>query len=199
MKCHRSACNGLVHQFLDIEAMVDDSEEDEEAEGGASPGVLPGAFIEDDSTNNSGQAHDSAWRLKPVDNPSREGGWHDFVGSLEKRYASGSKMSQHIVKNNYHHERLPLNPALVSCIENMAGLNCYPFWRVRCKVRLSFPSSSRFPIHTPCLGRLGTSPSFVFMPDDSATTRDAICLHTRLDKIMSVLGGNHEQSSASSS
>lgn len=199
MKRHRSARNGLVHQFLDIEATVDDSEEDEEAEGDASPGVPPGAFIEGDSTNNGDQAHDPAWRLKPVDKPSREGGWHDFVGSLEERYASGSKTSQHIVENNYRHERLPLDPVLVSCIENMAGLNGYPFWRVRCKVRLSFPSSSRFLIHTPCLGRLGTSPSFVFTPDDSATTRDAIRLHTRLDKIMGVLGGNHERSSASSS
>jgi len=43
MKHHRSARNGLVHQFLDIEATVDDSseEEDEEAEGGASAGVPP--------------------------------------------------------------------------------------------------------------------------------------------------------------
>jgi hypothetical protein len=42
MKHHRSARNGLVHQFLDIEATVDDSsEEDEEAEDGASVGVPP--------------------------------------------------------------------------------------------------------------------------------------------------------------
>jgi hypothetical protein len=151
---------------------------------------LLGGFIEDDSAVN--RDHDPALRLSPVDKPAnREGGWHDFVGSLEERYASGSKTSQHIVKNNYSHERLPLCPALVSCIENMPGQNGYPFWRVRCKVRFSFPSSSRFLIHTPCLGRLGTSSSFIFTPDGSAMARDAIRLHTRLDKIMGVLGGNY--------
>jgi hypothetical protein len=42
MKCHRSAHNGLVHHFLDIEGTMDDkSEEDKEAEDGASAGALP--------------------------------------------------------------------------------------------------------------------------------------------------------------
>ena len=42
MKRHHSACNSLVHQFLDIEATVDDSsEEDEEVEGGAWSAGLP--------------------------------------------------------------------------------------------------------------------------------------------------------------
>ena len=147
MKRHR-ARNGLVHRFLDIEATVGDSdEEDEEDEDGASAGVPPdydlqlhllGGFVEDESAIN---AHDPTLGLRPEDNPSnREGGWHDFVGSLEERYASGSKTSQHIVENNYSHERLPLDPALVSCIENMPAHKDYPFWRVRCKVTDSFPS-----------------------------------------------------------
>lgn len=60
IKCHCSARNDLVHQFLDIKVMVNDSEEDEEAEGGASPGVPSGVFIEDNSTINGDQVHDSA-------------------------------------------------------------------------------------------------------------------------------------------
>jgi hypothetical protein len=76
-----------------------------------------------------------------MDKPSnREGGWHNFVTSLGERYASGSKTIQHIVENNDGHERLPLDPALVSCIENMPAHKDYPFWRVRCKVTDSFPS-----------------------------------------------------------
>ena len=139
--------------------------------------------------------------LGQVDKPSdREGGWRDLVASLGERYASGSKTVQHVVEDNCSNER-PLDPALVSSIENITRLpthDDYPFWRVRCKVRFSFPSSSRFLIHIPCLDRLGTSSSFVFTPDGSATARDAIHIHTRLDKIMGVLGGNHERSSASS-
>jgi hypothetical protein len=111
---------------------------------------LLGGFIEDESPVNREQAYDPALMLRPVDKTSnREGGWHDFVGSLEERYASGRKLSQHIVENNYSYERLTLDPALVSCIENMPGQSGYPFWRVRCKVRFSFPSSSRFLIHMP--------------------------------------------------
>ena len=110
---------------------------------------LLGGFIKDESAVNREQAYDPALRLRPVDETSnREGGWHNFVGSLEERYASGKKPSQH-VENNNSYEWRSLDPALVSCIENMAGQSGYPFWRVRCKVRFSFPSSSRFLIHMP--------------------------------------------------
>jgi len=75
--------------------------------------------------------HYVPWRQ--VDKPSdREGGWRDLVASLGERYASGSKTRQHAVED----ER-PLDPALVSSIENITRLpthDDYPFWRVRCKV-----------------------------------------------------------------
>jgi len=125
---------------------------------------LLGDFI-DKSAISSDQAHNPPWGQNG-NPPNREDGWHNFVASLGERYASGSETIQHITENDSH-EQLPLDPALVSCIKNMPAHNDYPFWRVRCKVTDSFPSSCL--IRTPCQGRLSTSYSFVFTPDGSAT------------------------------
>jgi len=65
-----------------------------------------------------------------------EGGWHDYVASLEERYASVStfKATDHIAEDNCRNERpLMIDPVLVSCIENITTHD-YPFWRVRCRV-----------------------------------------------------------------
>jgi hypothetical protein len=173
---HHPARDGPVNRFLDIEATVGDNdeedEEDEEDNDGASAGAPPdyslqlhflGGFIEDEPPINGDQP--TPWtQMDKL--PNREGGWHDFVASLGERYTSGSKTNQHIVENNSSHEWPPLDPALVSCMENMPVRDGYPFWRVRCKVTDSFPLSCL--IRTPCLGRLSTSYSSVFTSDGSA-------------------------------
>ena len=70
---------------------------------------------------------------KPLD---QEGGWHDFVASLEDRYVSANehKTSSSIVElgSDYTTER-HLDPVVISSIEDIVT-HQYPFWRVRCKV-----------------------------------------------------------------
>jgi hypothetical protein len=120
----------------------DEDEEDEEGNDGESvpdlqcPSLqlyLSGGFIDDEPATN----------LNPQNTPVRqmdqtsdqEGGWHDFVASLEERCVSGSefKAKHHIAKDDYRNERPLIDPVIVSSIENIITHD-YPFWRVRCKV-----------------------------------------------------------------
>ena len=74
--------------------------------------------------------HYTPWRQMD-ETSDKEGGWHDFVASLEERHASGSK-SHHIAEDDCRNDRA-LDPVIVSSIEN--GItHDYPFWQVRCQV-----------------------------------------------------------------
>jgi hypothetical protein len=65
----------------------------------------------------------------------QQSSWHDLVASLEKRHGSGSKSkaTHHIVEDNRTRNKQPLDPVIVSSIENITTHD-YPFWRVRCRV-----------------------------------------------------------------
>lgn len=133
-----------VYRLLDLEATVsdndeEDEDEDEEGNDGVSDTVTDWcpslslhflvSFIDDEPDINLDYTPS-----RQMDKTSdREGGWHDLVASLEERHASGSKSKlPRVGEDNCRNER-PLDPVIVSSIENIITHN-YPFWRVRCKV-----------------------------------------------------------------
>ena len=123
--------------------MDDDEDEDKDKEGNDGEFVgdlqcpslqlyLSGGFIDDEPAINPQNTP-----VRQMDQTSdQEGGWHDLVASLEERYASGSKFktTQHIAEDDYRNERPPIDPVIVSSIEDIITHD-YPFWRIRCKVR----------------------------------------------------------------
>jgi hypothetical protein len=155
MTPRKRACDDPVYQLLDLEVAVggeDKDEQDDQDHDGASAGIpswqypslhlqLLDGFIEDEPS--SVDPHYTPWRQMD-ETSEKEGGWHDLVASLEERHASGSKFkpTHHIAEDNCRNDP-PLDPVIVSSIENIITHDC-PFWWVRCQVTdLCYPQAHR--------------------------------------------------------
>jgi hypothetical protein len=137
-----------VGQFLDVEALVDDfddEDEDDSTRRHQSIHYLPANSnkgvddLIDDEIPVDNQAEYTPW-TSFAGQDGNEGSWDDFLASLERRFSSDSRPARGTAAGPPTLENpLATHPAIASTMDNIYRLprkDDYPLWRVRCKVIL---------------------------------------------------------------
>jgi hypothetical protein len=141
-----------VSRFLDIEAKVgdtdDEDEEKVEMDNGAPAPVFVilihysqlclDGFIEDEHIDDAGNKPWKRFFDENVDSNS-DRGWTDLMSSLEERYGPRDDVPC-VAENNYAITRpLGTHPGISTALNNISRSPTeadYPLWRIRCRVTL---------------------------------------------------------------
>ena len=138
-----------VNPFVDLEARVDDTSDEEDNGEDDSDSTsftilrygmvsytyesLAREFIDDGPTL---KAQLTPWRhIGNVDVDPKGSGWDDVVASLEERFTSEGSGTTHSITEDFSEKRL-LDLEITTAIDNITRLptdDC-PLWRIRCKV-----------------------------------------------------------------
>jgi hypothetical protein len=143
-----------VNRFLDLEARVDNTSDEEEDDGedhstsfsiliyGSYTYELLARFIDDDPNLEELPAPWRHFQVGNVDeNVKESGSWDNVVAALEEHYTSEGSGSTHCITEDISEKRLQLlSPEITTAIKNITRLptDDRPLWRIRCKVVVSY-------------------------------------------------------------